>query len=110
MLTSDHWRKPGDIAPIQRFTQATNQQAYSSWVNEFRRSDGIFGDASFIRLKNISLSYTLLNDDKHGTLRIYLAAQNLFTITNYKGGDPETQSYLRMPPLKTFSTGIQYTF
>jgi TonB-linked SusC/RagA family outer membrane protein len=110
MMTLDHWRKQGDITTIQRFTQGTNQAAYKSWVNEFRRSDGVFGDASFIRLKNISLSYTILNNAKAGTLRFYMAAQNLFTITNYKGGDPETQSYLRMPPLRTFSTGIQYTF
>jgi len=110
MLTQDHWRKQGDVTTIQRFTQATNQAAYNSWANEFRRSDGVFGDASFIRLKNISLSYTLLNDAQSRTLRLYVAGQNLFTITNYKGGDPETQSYLRMPPLRTISAGIQYTF
>jgi hypothetical protein len=109
-LTYDHWRKQGDISSIQRPTQGTNTVAYNSWVNEFRRSDGVYGDASFIRIKNISLAYTLLNNDKSRTLRLYLSGQNLFTITNYKGGDPETQSYLRMPPLRTISTGIQYTF
>jgi TonB-linked SusC/RagA family outer membrane protein len=109
-LTYDHWRKQGDISSIQRPTQGTNTVAFNSWVNEFRRSDGVYGDASFIRIKNISLAYTLLNNDKSRTLRLYLSGQNLFTITNYKGGDPETQSYLRMPPLRTISTGIQYTF
>lgn len=70
-------------------------------------------DASFIRLKNLSVSYKLSNKVleriKLEGLRFYIIAQNLFTITNYKGADPETQSLLALPPLKVLTAGIQIT-
>ena len=110
----NRWREPGDNVHIQRFTETTNQQAYNVWVNLFRNSSGVYSNASYVRLKNISVSYTL--DEKLSrriklsSCRIYLTGQNLFTLTNYKAGDPETQNYLRLPPLKTFVGGIQFTF
>ena len=42
--------------------------------------------------------------------RIYLNAQNLFTITDYKGNDPENQNFYALPPLKTIVAGLQFTF
>lgn len=54
-------------------------------------------DGSYIRLKNIALGYTLPNDivSKLGlqNARISLSAQNLFTITNYSGLDPEVSYF-----------------
>ena len=50
-------------------------------------------DASFLKLRNISLGYTfpkkVLNKMKISNLRIYLSAENIATITNYSGMDPE---------------------
>ncbi len=37
----------------------------------------------------------------------FLQAQNLLTITNYTGMDPETQSIRSLPPLKILTTGLQ---
>jgi hypothetical protein len=42
--------------------------------------------------------------------RVYIQAQNLFTITRYKGIDPETQNLLALPPLRTIVAGLQITF
>ena len=80
--------------------------AYSRWT----ASDANLVDASFIRLKNINLSYSLpasfLNKCHLQSIRIYLQGQNLLTITRYKGYDPETKG-IALPPLRTFTAGIQ---
>lgn len=62
----------------------------SSYINSYYIEDG-----SFIRLDNLSLGYTF-NTHKISWLnkaRIYLAAQNLFVITKYKGLDPEVELF-----------------
>ncbi|WP_159445051.1 SusC/RagA family TonB-linked outer membrane protein [Filimonas lacunae] len=82
--------------------------AFGRWV----ASDANFVDASFVRLKSVNLSYTLpaelLKKWHMQTIRLYMQAQNLFTITGYKGFDPETKS-ISLPPLRTITAGIQLT-
>ncbi|HEX9601279.1 MAG TPA: TonB-dependent receptor [Mariniflexile sp.] len=60
-------------------------------------STRIIEDGSYLRLQNITLGYTLptdvLSQIKLSKLRVYATAQNLFTITNYSGYDPEIGSY-----------------
>lgn len=65
--------------------------------NNYRSSDWYVEDGSYMRFKNVQLGYSLpqsilgpMNIDQ---VRIYIAAQNLFTITNYSGLDPELGSY-----------------
>jgi len=103
----DRWQQPGDINPIQQYTAGFNDAALTA-SSRFSNSDAAISDASFIRLKNLSLAYTLPNHwMKTAGCRIYLQAQNLLTITNYKGPDPENQSFGRLPPLRVISMGIQ---
>ena len=47
---------------------------------------------------------------KQGMLKLYIHAQNLFTISQYKGTDPETQNLIALPPMKTVAAGFQLTF
>ncbi len=56
-----------------------------------------------------SLPAKLARKAKFQNLRVYVQGQNLFTITNYLGYDPESIG-LALPPLRTFATGIQFTF
>jgi len=106
------WKKPGNITSIQQLTE-TFGTAYNS-TNYFGTSGGAYSDASFIRFKTVALSYSLKGDyiKKIGmqSCRIYLNAQNLFTITDYKGNDPENQNFYALPPLKTIVAGLQFTF
>ncbi|MDM1379902.1 SusC/RagA family TonB-linked outer membrane protein [Myroides marinus] len=77
----------------------------------FVDSDATISDASYIRLKNISIAYTLtLPKAKNTSLKVYMQGQNLWTITSYKGMDPEFTSYGYLPPLRTYSFGMQLTF
>lgn len=111
-ILNGRWTKPGDNAKYQRFTTQYGE-AYST-QSYFNESDASFGDASYIRCKNVSVSYGLpaqfTDRLKAKALRVYLNAQNLFTITKYKGNDPETQSFYGIPPLKTINLGAQFTF
>ena len=74
-----------------------------------RMSDRFIEDGSFLRLANISLGYTLpkniiskLNIDR---LRVYVSAQNLFTITGYSGYDPEIGAYNQNSLLQNIDMG-----
>ena len=113
-IVLDRWQNPGDQSTIQRFTQQTSGQGAATAFNNFRSSSDIYSDASFIRLKNISVSYNIpekwLDRANLTHCRIYINCQNLFAISRYKGGDPETQNYLRLPPLRNIAGGIQITF
>ena len=101
------WQNPGDNTDIERFSTGIGpaDPARSNYLS----SDANVVDASFIRLKNVSLSYTLPGSWQQKlhiqNARIYLQGQNIFTITKYKGLDPETQS-LSLPPLKMITAGL----
>jgi len=109
----NRWQKPGDHAPIQRYNaDGTYTQQYDDAVF----SNAAYTDASFIRLTNLSLSYQLPWNwaGKAGikNFRVYLHAQNLLTITNYKGMDPEVPNggFAGLPPMKEVTGGIQVVF
>jgi hypothetical protein len=77
-------------------------------------SDYWLEDASYIRLKNIQLGYTIPKDILRkiniNRLKIYASIDNLVTITNYFGGfDPEVRETAgdNYPQVKTFAIGIQ---
>ncbi len=106
----NRWEPSDTKASYQRF--AVGQPALT-WYNMLKNSsDGVVTDASFIRLKNISLSYQLPGTWKQKahiqSARIYLQCQNLFTITKYKGMDPETGG-LSLPPMRMITGGLQFS-
>lgn len=109
----DHWQKAGDEPMYQRYTQTSSSPA---WLpgSQIASSSAAFVDASFMRLKNVSISYHLKNQwmkrTKLKNFRVFLEGQNLFTITNFKNTDPETQSRLSLPPLRMIAAGLQLTF
>lgn len=75
-------------------------------------SDYLIEDASFIRLKNVTLGYSLpkhLFNNKLN-MRVYVDAQNLWLLTDYSGIDPEFDSLGAYPNAKTFSIGVNMNF
>jgi TonB-linked SusC/RagA family outer membrane protein len=70
-------------------------------------------DASFLKLKNITLGYTVKQSFIAARLRIFASAQNLFVITGYKGYDPEVSRGIDLgayPTARTFSLGARITY
>ncbi|NLR68902.1 SusC/RagA family TonB-linked outer membrane protein [Chitinophaga varians] len=104
----DRWQQPGSTATYEKFTAITSSDA-SKQGGLFTRSSGMYSDASFIRLKNISVSYDIpekyLKTIGLKSGKVFVQGQNLVTITNFLG-DPETQSLYGIPPLKTIAGGL----
>ena len=75
-------------------------------------------DASFLRLKNLMLSYSLPKELLRKTrvfsgIRIYAQAQNLLTFTPFSGLDPESPSNIyiaQYPTARQFTFGLDLTF
>ena len=81
--------------------------------NEHEVSEFHIEDGSFLRLKTLTLGYTLpanvMKKLRLTSARVYFQAQNVFTITSYTGADPEGLGYpYAMPRQYTF--GIQFGF
>lgn len=113
----DRWQNPGDITDIPRMTAA-------NYAGNLRPSRFV-EDGSYIRLKNIALGYTLPSSltSKFGIqkLRLYVTGQNVITITDYTGLDPELtgpasnqlvqgMEFYTFPHARTFTGGITVSF
>lgn len=105
----DHWRKPGDHVLLQKLT-ATGNPAASLAMYRYLISSAMLTDASFIRLKKLSLSWRLpaRTFGRHVLeSRIYLSCQNLLTFTHFPVTDPETQDPMVLPPTRSVMAGIK---
>lgn len=80
----DRWRGPGTSNSFPRVTSGANSNSLFS--------DFFVEDGSFVRLQNVQLGYSLgekaLEQLKISKLRLYVSANNLFTLTEYSGYDP----------------------
>jgi hypothetical protein len=84
---------------LQRWTPANTNTSVPRAVigdpnNNNQQSSRFIEDGSFLRLRNLTVGYMLpksLTDRmKMSSVRLYVAGQNLFTVTKYKGYDPES--------------------
>ena len=95
----DRWMRPGMVTYMPRATQDKKNLLPSTRFVE---------DGSYLRLKTLTLSYNFKNAflKKVGITRLqpYLTAQNLLTLTKYKGFDPEVSQYGGDPKVQ----GIDY--
>jgi TonB-linked SusC/RagA family outer membrane protein len=111
VLVGKEWRKPGDNASVAKFTTNASSLSYYYFSQS---SDGANTNASFIRLSNLSISYSLPSSylKKLGIQKcsLFFHTNDLFVFTKYKGLDPETQNFGGLPPLKTIVGGINFDF
>ena len=104
MLTM--WQKPGDVT---RIATPDSPMQFDTHLLE---------NASFMRMKNLTVGYTLPPKviQKTGVIsnaRIYFVGRNLLTVTKYKGYDPEVDSNIQLgnyPNTKQYSFGVELTF
>jgi TonB-linked SusC/RagA family outer membrane protein len=97
-------------------------KATGGYNRVWKISDRYVEDASYLRLKNISLGYTLPKSIPGiGSLYVYASATNLLTITNYSWFDPDVNSLgddasrrgvdiYSYPSSRTYSLGFKVTF
>ncbi|MBK7653305.1 MAG: hypothetical protein IPJ20_24835 [Flammeovirgaceae bacterium] len=107
------WKKPGDVTDIPRYE-------LNSTLNNLH-SNRLLEDASYLRLKNVSVGYnlpsTIVNKINFRQIRIYASATNLWTLTKYTGSDPEVSTldgstaaqgidFFTLPQVRTLALGI----
>lgn len=110
----NRWQKPGDITnvPQARFGGSNGTQESTRYLDK----------SDFVRLRNITLGYSLpkktVNDMGMSNLRVYMTAVNLLTFTNYNGYDPEArrddsgigEDFYSAPPARTIAMGVNINF
>jgi TonB-dependent starch-binding outer membrane protein SusC len=100
------WQKPGDITDQPRAGTQANQG-----LNYVRTSSRFVEDASYLRVKNVTLAYQVkvkwLQPLKITKARLYATAQNLFTFTRYSGLDPEVTGLLGATTEQRRLNGVQ---
>ncbi len=120
LWTGNHGTKL--LGAAQAYNDYLNSGYYASDVpapsidnsnSENEGSEYFIEDGSFLRLKTLSLGYTLpekVRERLHlSNARIYFQAQNVFTITKYSGADPEGLGYPYALP-RQYTFGIQFGF
>ena len=117
----ERWQKDGDVTNVPRIASGTgafinqDNNASTRWVES----------GSFVRLQNVTLGYTLpqryLGKVNISRVRFFAQAQNIFTITKYKGVDPEVNTnftsnrqagvdYNSNPQQRVFTGGVNVAF
>lgn len=109
----NRWTTPGQITNIPKANDA----------NALHVSDRFVEDGSYIRLKAVTLGYQFkLEKWKLNSIKLYVTGQNLYTITNYKGFDPEVGAFNNAtgigqgidlgtyPQVRTFILGVKANF
>ena len=103
------WQKPGDIKPLQGFFEGAKPG-----LGYLTYSTAIVTPVNYLRINNLSVNYVVppASIRKLGLASLVVAVncQNPFTITNYKVGDPQTQTYTNIPPQRVISGNISITF
>jgi TonB-linked SusC/RagA family outer membrane protein len=104
------WQKPGDVTDIPKLsTQLTSYFRQDLLTN----STGAYSRATYARLQNVSIRYNLpaeINKKMHlKNLSVYIQGQNLLTISEFEGLDPENLNAGVIPPLRVFTGGINVT-
>jgi hypothetical protein len=109
----NRWTTSGQITDVPKVNDASALHV----------SDRFVEDGSYIRLKAVTLGYQFkLEKWKLNSLKLYLTGQNLYTITDYKGFDPEVGAFNNAtgigqgidlgtyPQVKTFIFGLKANF
>ena len=114
----DRWQEPGDETDVPKLTTFDPDK-------NFRVSDYYVEDGSYLRFKNITLSYSLKKDwfqkIKVKEFEVYTSLENYLTFTNYSGADPEVSwggdnatmmgiDFFNYPQTKTIIFGFNVKF
>jgi TonB-linked SusC/RagA family outer membrane protein len=117
------WRRSGDVTDVPKALYGSSS---SSGAAPTDVSSRYLEDGSFLRFRNITLGYalptSLIQRIGLANARVYLSGQNLITLTNYSGFDPESQNtgggripslgvdYLTQPQARVVTVGLNVGF
>ena len=106
----NRWQKPGDVTDVPR---RINNYIYGNYG-----SSRFMKDLNYLRLKSLSLSYTLpkqwVSRAQMENVRVFVSGSNLLTLTSYDNVDPEQPingiPTFALPALKSVTFGIEIGF
>jgi len=113
----NRWTTPGQITSVPR--PANNRTELSGRISSYQSGPRFFQDASYVRLKQVSLSYSLpsavVSRLKLSGVKVYAQAINAFTWTKWTGFDPEFAIEVDgsrdnqgiIPQSRSFTLGVQ---
>lgn len=112
LSAQNYWRKAGDVAERPKPIPGGNHNGNSA------QSTRYLENGSFLRLKNINLSYSLpkrwMRAINVSDVKFYAQAANIATWTGYTGWDPEqdisAMEFFRYPPAKSITFGVNVNF
>lgn len=111
-LIEESWHGEGTSYRFPRLSSVDNNENFSKFSSLY------IEDGSFLRLKNLQLGYTFNKIPYISKLRLYIAGQNLFTLTGYEGVEPEVSGDVlsfgfggwTYPVQRIYSVGVNVTF
>jgi hypothetical protein len=101
------WRNPGDLTNIPAYGR--NASNYTSYLLDTDLEEGTFLKCTELALRWRAQS-TMLSKGPVKTLKASLIANNLFTLSNYSGTDPETQTTFGYPTTRSFTVLLNIGF
>nr|WP_162988694.1 hypothetical protein [Pedobacter schmidteae] len=119
----NYWKNPGDQTNVPGLINESNNVFMGFGATDYtqgRYTSRFLEDASYIKLRNLTLAYTFrkkLGSDFY-RIKVFAEGNNLFAITKYSGMDPEVSAFgssalnsgydeLTLPPMRSFRLGIQ---
>ena len=107
----NRWKQPGDVTNVA-------QVRGTDLTDAMQDSSRMMYDASFLRLKTVSVGYNLpqtwVKKAGMSNARVYFSGTNLLTFANYKMADPEVNAYgtrgWETPYGKTYTFGVELSF
>jgi TonB-linked SusC/RagA family outer membrane protein len=107
----NRWQKPGDITNVPKL--GAGVVSLLNFYQVYAQSTGAYSDATYARLQNVDLRYSfddqLLKKLHLKGLSVYMQGQNLFTVSNLGGLDPENLSLSTIPPMRVITLGLNAT-
>lgn len=108
------WSPTNTSSNIPRLSKSDPNANFSTPSNWYLE------DASYLRIKNVTLSYDMTDllhkcdnlSKRNSNMSIYFSGENLYTFTNYSGIDPENGGYdgMKYPVSRVFSFGVKLTY
>jgi TonB-linked SusC/RagA family outer membrane protein len=106
-VRNNHWQKPGDLAKYPRYSTIAS--------NVIRASDANFVNGTYLRMNNLALSYSFpakwISKIRMKNASFSIQMQNLFTISSFKGVNPDLPSGVFVTPIpRTIATQLNFNF
>ena len=102
-IEANRWRKPGDLTDIPRYDTGRTEYLYQLFDFRFEKGD-------YLKCNNISLGYNLeqsICDKLHITrARLNFNMANVFTLTKFRGIDPETKGAFTYPSARSYTFSL----